>query len=74
MPPPPDVAVVPPISNSPDPYSEAHPDRVTEFKAPMENFIFNPRIESPGEWRHELDHDAESVFWLLFYWAMVVAA
>jgi hypothetical protein len=22
-------------------------------------------------WRHELDHDVESVFWLLLYWAMV---
>jgi len=22
------------------------------------------------KWRHELDHDAESVFWLLLYWAV----
>jgi hypothetical protein len=27
---------------------------------------------SHGEFRHELNHDAESVFWLLLYWAMVV--
>jgi hypothetical protein len=27
---------------------------------------------SQGEFRHELNHDAESVFWLLLYWAMVV--
>ena len=24
------------------------------------------------KWRHEIEHDAESVFWLLLYWAMVV--
>ena len=24
------------------------------------------------DWRHDLDHDAESVFWLLVHWAMVV--
>lgn len=23
-----------------------------------------------AKWRHDLDHDAESVFWLLYYWAM----
>jgi hypothetical protein len=22
------------------------------------------------QWRHELDHDTESVFWLLLYWAI----
>jgi len=22
------------------------------------------------QWRHELDHDAESVFWLLLYWVV----
>jgi hypothetical protein len=24
------------------------------------------------QWRHELEHDAESVFWLFLYWAMVI--
>jgi hypothetical protein len=35
-------------------------------------------IRQPGhnmsqrQWRHDLDHDAESIFWLLVYWAMTV--
>jgi hypothetical protein len=37
--------------------------------------VVNPRkLKSQSQddgWRHELDHDVESVFWLLLYWAMV---
>jgi hypothetical protein len=29
-------------------------------------------VTSNGKFRHELNHDVESVFWLLLYWAMVV--
>ena len=28
--------------------------------------------KSRNSWRHKLKHDAESVFWLILYWAMVV--
>jgi hypothetical protein len=37
--------------------------------------MVNPDViddnEFPGGWRHELEHDAESVLWLLLYLAMV---
>jgi hypothetical protein len=38
------------------------------------SLILDPEgVSSHGQtWRHELEHDAESVFWLLLYWAMVV--
>ena len=29
-----------------------------------------PKDPIDRRWRHELDHDAESVFWLLLYWAV----
>jgi hypothetical protein len=66
----------PGIPNSPDVYTTAHPDRVEKFPS-----LMKPNIDSDviaeneknhhGGWRHELEHDAESVFWLLLYWAMV---
>ena len=69
------VAAIPGIPNSPDIYAKAHPDRVEKFPSSTKRFIFDPDEidnESHGEFRHELKHDAESVFWLLLYWAMVV--
>jgi len=73
---PPVFAAVPGIPNNPDLYAKAHPDRVKRFPSSEEEFIVNPKLvgdnESHGGWRHELEHDTESVFWLLLYWAMVV--
>jgi len=74
---PPIFAPVPRIPNSPDLYAKAHPDRVKKFPGSGEKkIIINPELvddnESRRGWRHELEHDAESVFWLLIYWAMVV--
>jgi hypothetical protein len=52
----------------------AHPDRVKKFPS-SETIPFDPAMIADnkyhGGWRHELEHDAESVFWLLLYWAMV---
>ena len=64
---------VPGIPESPHRYTVVHPDRVKTFPASEDTFI-NPEREKsqPKQWRHELEHDAESVFWLLLYWAMVV--
>jgi hypothetical protein len=31
-----------------------------------------PSEDSTSQCRHELDHDAESVFWLLVYWIVQV--
>jgi hypothetical protein len=78
VPAPPVVAVVPGIPNNPDSdlYAKAHPNRVMDFQNfPKEVSIIPRKLmdqSQDGGWRHELDHDAESVFWLLLYWAMVV--
>lgn len=75
MPPVEPIGVFPGTPNSPDIYANAHPDRVEKFSSSTEGLIINPNLiknTSHGEFRHELNHDAESVFWLLLYWAMVV--
>ncbi|KAI9507046.1 hypothetical protein F5148DRAFT_1368682 [Russula earlei] len=78
---PPTYARVPGIPQSCSPYATAHPDRVKEFSSLIEKQHFDPDLrciddkkvkKSRDEFRHELNHDAESVFWLLLYWAMVV--
>ena len=69
------IGAIPGIPNSPDIYAKTHPDRIEKFPSSTNIFIINPKEidnESHGEFRHELNHDAESVFWLLLYWAMVV--
>jgi hypothetical protein len=70
------LSKVPAVPKSPPCYASVHPDRIERFPEEEETFI-NPRklTNQPQEdhgWRHELEHDAESVFWLLLYWAMVV--
>ena len=71
---PPVLTIVPGIPNSPDIYAEAHPDRVTKFRIAERKTIDPEAVaDKPHDgWRHELEHDAESVFWLLLYWAMVM--
>jgi len=35
--------------------------------------VSGPSLDNGSHpWRHELDHDAESVFWLIYYWALCV--
>ena len=72
---PPIPAFLPGIPNSPDIYAKAHPDRVKKFPSGQaERILVDPDDldRSQGySWRHELNHDAESIFWLLLYWAMV---
>jgi hypothetical protein len=53
-------------------YGSKHPDRKKEFPENMDGFSVSGYPSQAADWRHELDHDAESVFWLLLYWAMVV--
>ncbi|KAG8946855.1 hypothetical protein FRC04_011402 [Tulasnella sp. 424] len=61
---------MPPI---PDSYALNHPDREKKFPIGDKKALPGPSADSSGRpWRHELDHDAESVFWLLLYWSMVV--
>jgi hypothetical protein len=69
------VAFIPRIPNSPDDYAKAHPNQVQSFPDSEKKILIDPELvdnESQGGWRHELEHDTESVFWLLLYWAMVV--
>ena len=68
------ITIVPKTPNSPGPYAKAHPDCVRKFPITKRTFI-DPEVvddKSCDGWRHELKHDAESIFWLILYWAMVV--
>ena len=68
------ITIVPKTPNSPGPYAKAHPDRVRKFPITKRKFIDPEMVddEPHDEWRHELEHNAESVFWLILYWAMVM--
>jgi len=50
-------------------YNKLHPDRVLKFAEANELVIRNPDLTVRGH-RHELRHDAESVFWLLLWWGI----
>ncbi len=65
---------VPEVPKSPKCYAEAHSDRIGDFPEESKVFVDPDDLKSQSQddgWRHELDHDVESVFWLLLYWAMV---
>jgi hypothetical protein len=53
-----------------------HKDRIDKFPQ-YEELLINPKKlemsnnEQSQGWARELEHDAESVFWLLVYWAVV---
>jgi hypothetical protein len=66
------IAFVCGAPRSPKCYTEAHPERISDIQA-EKILVYPPEVnQSPDDcWRHELDHDVESVFWLLLYWAMV---
>jgi hypothetical protein len=64
---------VPQVPKCPECYALNHPDRINDFPEDIE-ILINPRKLNRSQddgWRHELDHDVESVFWLLLYWALV---
>jgi len=67
----PELALVPPVPRSPEFYASVHLDRIAKFRIAEEQILRNPERER-SPWRHELEHDAESVFWLFLYWAIVV--
>ena len=65
--------LVPKVPKSPECYAYNHPNRIKDFPEETE-IVIDPRKLNQSQddgWRHELDHDVESVFWLLLYWAMV---
>ena len=69
-----DISLVPAVPDGPQIYTAKHPVRTKKFSSADVLVIRKPenRSGSSQDWRHDLDHDAESVFWLLVYWAMVV--
>jgi hypothetical protein len=51
-------------------YEMCHPDRIAKFPyRPRDISIISTDGADP-QWRHELDHDTESVFWVLLYWVV----
>jgi hypothetical protein len=68
----PDVGRVPAVPPSPEPYARHHPDRIKKFPFKNRILVEEPSADSDDrEWKHELDHDAESVFWLFLYWLVL---
>ena len=70
------IHVIPQVPKSPECYTTAHSDRIHDFPEETDEALVDPRkLKNQSQdvgWRHELDHDVESVFWLLLYWAMVI--
>ena len=65
------VGRVPPVPASPEPYTRHHPDRIKKFPLKERLLVESASPDSVNrQWRHELEHDAESVFWVLLYWAV----
>ena len=64
------VTVIPAVPVCPDDYARNHPERIKKFPFEEEKLIRSPMNNVNRQWRHELDHDAESVFWLLLYWVL----
>ena len=65
---------VPAVPKSPECYANAHSKRMDDFPEEIKELIDPCELKNRSQddrWRHELDHDVESVFWLLLYWAMV---
>jgi len=69
-----DPKFVPTVPESPECYARNHSDRIKDFPEKTKILINPDELDQQSQddgWRHELDHDVESVFWLLLYWAMV---
>jgi len=66
-----DVVRVPAVPDSPKPYTLNHPERIKQFPLEKRLLVETASPDSINrQWRHELDHDAESVFWLFLFWAV----
>ena len=70
MAPPPRSFFIPAMPESPVPYTSNHPDRIERFPVHAQIAKEPSKDTMNRKWRHGLDHDAESVFWLLVYWAV----
>ena len=66
---------VPKVPKSPECYANAHPKRIDDIQEEVKELVDPFKLKNQSQddrWKHELDHNMESVFWLLLYWAMVV--
>ncbi|KAG8889988.1 hypothetical protein FRB99_003928, partial [Tulasnella sp. 403] len=60
-----------PISSAPRPYAKHYEStRLKNFPHKERKSFTEAENSAPKAWRHELDHDIESVSWLMLYWAM----
>ena len=70
--------MVPELSQKAHVYGDVFPDRLTRFQcspgSPDDHIVRVGARPDLSSWRHELRHDAESVFWLLVWWAVNAAA
>ena len=67
------VVDIPEVPRSAGRYETCHPDRIKKFPYRPEDIYLIPTDSTEStdpQWRHELDHDTESVFWLLPYWVV----
>ncbi|PPQ85293.1 hypothetical protein CVT25_010066 [Psilocybe cyanescens] len=50
-------------------YQQCQPERTKLFDNIRTDYLYpGDAILTRHEWRHELYHDAESIFWIIFYW------
>uniref|UniRef100_A0A8H7Y1F4 Fungal-type protein kinase domain-containing protein n=1 Tax=Psilocybe cubensis TaxID=181762 RepID=A0A8H7Y1F4_PSICU len=62
------------LPQAPSMYKKLHPERTTRFDS--EKLGLYILKEAPGDlrsdrvWRHELYHEAESIFWIIVYWLL----
>jgi hypothetical protein len=61
---------IPKVPKSPTIYEANHPDRIEKFPLLPEVSDELSTDNTNLTVRHELDHDTESVFWLLLYWVV----
>ncbi|KAJ8514842.1 hypothetical protein ONZ45_g7680 [Pleurotus djamor] len=50
-------------------YANKNKDRIERFALSASDTLPQPQSTNKP-WRHDLEHDTESVFWVLFYWLM----
>ena len=65
---------VPEVPKSPECYANTHPKRIDDIQQEVKELVDPFKLKNQSQddgWRHELDHNVESVFRLLLYWAMV---
>ncbi|RXW16273.1 hypothetical protein EST38_g9581 [Candolleomyces aberdarensis] len=67
-----DLRLVVGIPKAPRAYASQHPKRSEDFPPSSATILSEMPDDHPHPWRHDVDHDSESVFWVFLYWAMGV--